>query len=279
MTRSRTAPSATRRSANLSPIQIRAAIPQFQARIGELEALPVQQITTAGDPRVQALEHAIEATASRVYGPDTHEYHRLRETWSLDITPVAGFVYVGPRFGGRRPPIGPSVAERQDGIERGRQRTTALLSREVALLQEQLGEDGSGAPADRAIRAYSNLDLHTEIARAASDLYRDSHYAQAIVAAVIALNDLVRLRSGETLDGTSLMQKVFSPNTPILKFNDMQDQSNKDEQQGFMMMFSGAVAGLRNPRAHKLIKDDPERALEFIAFVSLLAKLLDGAKK
>jgi hypothetical protein len=46
-----------------------------------------------------------------------------------------------------------------------------------------------------------------------------------------------------------------------------------------MMMFSGAVAGLRNPRAHRLIQDDPERALEFIAFVSLLAKLLDAAKK
>jgi hypothetical protein len=28
------------------------------------------------------------------------------------------------------------------------------------------------------------------------------------------------------------------------------------------------IAGLRNPQAHRLIKDDPERALEFIAFVS-----------
>jgi len=46
-----------------------------------------------------------------------------------------------------------------------------------------------------------------------------------------------------------------------------------------MMMFSGAVSGLRNPRAHGFIHDDPERALEFIAFVSLLAKLLDGAKR
>jgi uncharacterized protein (TIGR02391 family) len=64
-----------------------------------------------------------------------------------------------------------------------------------------------------------------------------------------------------------------------LKFNDLADQSERDEQKGFMMLFNGAVAGIRNPRAHKLIKDDPERALEFIAFVSLLAKLLDGAKK
>jgi hypothetical protein len=35
-----------------------------------------------------------------------------------------------------------------------------------------------------------------------------------------------------------------------------------------MMMFSGDVAGLRNPRAHKILKDDPEMALEFIAFIS-----------
>ena len=37
--------------------------------------------------------------------------------------------------------------------------------------------------------------------------------------------------------------------------------------------------GHKHPRAHRLIKDDPERALEFIAFVSLLAKLLDGAPR
>ena len=46
-----------------------------------------------------------------------------------------------------------------------------------------------------------------------------------------------------------------------------------------MMMLSGAVAGLRNPRAHKIIKDDPEMALEFIAYVSLLAKLVDKSTK
>jgi len=63
------------------------------------------------------------------------------------------------------------------------------------------------------------------------------------------------------------------------EFNALADVSDSDEQKGFMMMFSGALAGLRNPRAHKIIKDDPEKALEFIAFVSLLAKLADKAKK
>lgn len=145
-------------------------------------------------------------------------------------------------------------------------------------MKEQLGGYGHAA-ADRAIRAYSNLDLHPEIARAASGLYHDGHYANAIEDAVKALNALVRLRSRIELDGVALMQTAFSPKNPVLRFNDMIDQSDRDEQQGFMMMFAGAVAGLRNPRAHKLIKDDPERALEFIAFVSLLAKLLDGATR
>jgi uncharacterized protein (TIGR02391 family) len=75
------------------------------------------------------------------------------------------------------------------------------------------------------------------------------------------------------------MERVFNPSSPILRFNDLQTQTDRDEQKGFMMLFSGAVSGLRNPRAHAIIQDNPERALEFIAFVSLLAKLLDNAKK
>ncbi len=75
------------------------------------------------------------------------------------------------------------------------------------------------------------------------------------------------------------MEYVFSLKNPILRFNGLSNISEIEEQKGFMMMFCGAVAGLRNPRAHKIIKDDPEMALEFIAYISLLAKLVDKATK
>jgi uncharacterized protein (TIGR02391 family) len=111
-------------------------------------------------------------------------------------------------------------------------------------------------------------------------LFRDGHYANAVEDAVKALNALVRLNSGiDDKDGSQLMELVFSPKNPVLKFNKLGDTSDVDEQKGFMMLFSGAVSGLRNPRAHKIIKDDPEMALEFVAFISLLAKLADQAKK
>jgi uncharacterized protein (TIGR02391 family) len=107
----------------------------------------------------------------------------------------------------------------------------------------------------------------------------DRRYANAPEDAVKALNALVSLRSGLALDGTAIMHKAFSQNAPVLRFNARADQSDRDEQQSFMMMFAGVIAGLRNPRPHKLIKDDPERVLEFIAYISLLAKLLNEATK
>jgi uncharacterized protein (TIGR02391 family) len=148
----------------------------------------------------------------------------------------------------------------------------------IATAIERLTEKLTDADDDRAdgvLRAYQGLDLHPEIARAASKLYQEGHYSTAVEHAVKALNGLVRLRSKLELDGTKLMQQAFSLTKPILKFNALANDSDRDEQQGFMMMFCGAVAGLRNPRAHGFIHDDPERALEFIAYVSLLAKLLD----
>jgi hypothetical protein len=46
-----------------------------------------------------------------------------------------------------------------------------------------------------------------------------------------------------------------------------------------MFLYAGAMLALRNPRAHKLIEDIPEQALEYIGFLSLLAKALDRANK
>jgi uncharacterized protein (TIGR02391 family) len=161
-------------------------------------------------------------------------------------------------------------------------RTQLLQAFGVSFRREDIEKLGGGLipESSTVLRAYQNLDLHPEIARAASQLYKNGHYANAIEDAVKAVNTLVRLRSGrDDLDGTTLMETVFSLKNPILRFNDLADESDRNEQKGFMQMFAGAVAGLRNPRAHRLIKDDAERALEFIAYVSLLAKLLDGATK
>lgn len=112
------------------------------------------------------------------------------------------------------------------------------------------------------------------------DLYRDGHYRQAVLDAAIALENYVRERSREhSLSGTKLMSTVFSANKPILRFNDLVDQTDRDEQEGLMHLFMGAALALRNSRAHSLFDDSPEEALDYVAFLSMLALRLDAAER
>jgi uncharacterized protein (TIGR02391 family) len=91
---------------------------------------------------------------------------------------------------------------------------------------------------------------------------------------------LVNLYSGrEDLDGTDLMFKVFSPKDPMLRFSNLQTDSERSEQQGMMYLFAGVMLSIRNPRAHGLKDDNPEKALEQISLISYLAKSLDSTMK
>ncbi|MBR0716426.1 TIGR02391 family protein [Bradyrhizobium liaoningense] len=250
--------------AQLSIEQLRAALPKLERRLTEFKGLDYGSLTDENEDRVLGgLRRKLDDTLMEIYGADTTDYHRY-SVHSLDDTPMS--------LGGGWP----SVRSRIPDIKSAVDRAIGNIETAIEITKERIGDAGGDA-ASKAVRAYAGLDLHPEIARAASKLYTDGHYANAVEAAVKRLNGLVRLRSDLEVDGTSLMERAFSPSNPILKFNDLSDQSDRDEQKGFMMMFSGAVSGLRNPRAHGFINDDPERALEFIAFVSLLAKLLDGA--
>jgi uncharacterized protein (TIGR02391 family) len=252
--------------ANLSAMQMQEAIPRIRRRIAEVEAFDPSTVNDRSDPRVSALENKLETLLDGVFGPGTIEHNRHR--YNATTIDRAGInMYGTPHH------------EVIEGLHRGKSSVIHHLNEIISQFEEELGDRGATSEG-QALRAYQNLDLHPEIQRAAGQLYQDGHYANAIEDAVKALNALVRLRSGEDAkDGMALMEFVFSPKNPILKFNALADQSDIDEQKGFMMMFSGAVAGLRNPRAHRIIKDDPESALEFIAFISLLAKLVEKAKK
>jgi uncharacterized protein (TIGR02391 family) len=244
--------------AYISLAEIPTALRKLTRRLDELRNLEEPKPDTDFVGLSRLIADRINITIEEVFGDDTAEARRFQVDRLSFLTNVP--------------------SKRVEEFCRGRDRAIAVIEAAIEWLKEKLAdaeEDATG----KTLRAYEGLDLHPKIVGAASKLYRDGHYSTAVEHAVKALNDLVRLRCGLKLDGMPLMQQAFSPKNPILKFNDLSNKSDEDEQTGFMMMFSGAVAGLRNPRAHGFIHDDPERALEFIAFVSLLAKLLDEAKR
>lgn len=256
-----------KRSVSLSITEVQAATPKIRRRLQELMALNLGQLDNeTGGHILDSQVQKINATLREIYGVNTVEY----DEYSVEtFRPVFMVYYEGMDI---------SIRGNIDTVREKVGAGTAKLKTLLEILEEQGGGDDRDVIA-KTIRAYGGLDLHPEISRASSSLYHDGHYSNAVEAAVKALNGLVRLRSGLEQDGSTLMERAFNPSNPALRFNGLQDQSDKDEQKGFMYMFAGAVSGLRNPRAHGFIQDDPERALEFIAFVSLLAKLLDEAKR
>jgi uncharacterized protein (TIGR02391 family) len=133
---------------------------------------------------------------------------------------------------------------------------------------------GTGA----AVRKTGNLEalpLNPRIRDVCLDLYRDGHYASAVLEASKALINYVKEKSRrDDLDGADLMRTVFTAKRPILSFD-----TDEGDQEGVMHLFEGAVLAIRNPRGHDFPDDTPERAQEYISFISLLANLVQEARR
>lgn len=251
-------------SANLSAEDMRAAIPKLERRIRDLEEFDPNSMTQRGDPRLGAIESKLEDTISEVFGNGTVEYARFQPR-RLDMAGI---------FMGHPTPM-PDVIR---SVCNSKEREILNLRTIIDLFNEKLS-DGGESPSSRAKRSFAELSLHPEIIRACSKLFSDGHYAEAVEAACKVLDLMVKMRSMRSdPSGTELMQLVFSQKAPVLKFNDQSNDSEKSEQQGMMFLFSGAMLAIRNPRAHGLVKDHPESALEYISFISMLAKSLDRAE-
>lgn len=120
--------------------------------------------------------------------------------------------------------------------------------------------------------------LHPKIKEHCLKLYRDKHYSDAILTAYkIVFNEIKHITNINNLDGKRLIEKAFSLNQPIIKLNELESQSDRDEQLGFMFLYTGATVGIRNPKAHDLVvQDDKMKTLAYLSFASLLLDRLDN---
>lgn len=129
------------------------------------------------------------------------------------------------------------------------------------------------------VRRLSIENLHEEVIRSSSDLFADGHYEAAVSEAFKSIEVRVRTITGSTQSGVKLMGEAFGGSEPRVSVANGVGQSGKDEQEGFGALFRGSMLGVRNPRAHDLFRpQDPQQALEYLGFASLLHRQLDGAE-
>lgn len=156
----------------------------------------------------------------------------------------------------------------------------------AASFQQEADEIGLGQPRHQdgqidkrrrdLVEFFDELITSKEICDVSRTLFCDQHYARAVEEAFKCLNNLTKKKSGLTgKDGADLMNQVFSANNPILRLNKFGSKSEKDEQLGYMQIYSGVMTGIRNPRAHEHdLRDDPKVALELLVLANhLMCKL------
>ena len=210
------------------------------------------------DPKGEVWKNSTVNLLNQTFGQPNGEMHKNTRDFS--------YANSGPIF----------VNMEDDEIQASHDATTtlrkALLLGFVEQLQDLAPPSVSTAP-DQYI-------FHSEIERVSGGLYRDGHYKQAALEAYIRVIDQVKAVSRRPEDGDSLMNKAFGADKqpPIIQFNTLTTDAERDEQRGIMYLFKGIV-GLRNSKAHSnRLFNDPSRAHEYLALTSLLMRLLEIAQ-
>jgi predicted nucleotide-binding protein len=146
----------------LSPSQMRIAITKFQRRIKELQEFDPSSIQSRSDPKIKALEIAIDEALSDTFGHQTPEYNRYTRATNLDRAPV-NLAYPTP------------LAEVIQGLAEGKEQANVILTQAIKSLEEKLADasktdvtaNTSVEPASRDIFIVHGRDgpAKTEVAR------------------------------------------------------------------------------------------------------------------
>ena len=134
-------------------------------------------------------------------------------------------------------------------------------------------------PRVASVRRLSFENLHAEVQVAAGALFADGQFEAAVQEAFKSVDKRVQKMSRIDKSGVALMGEALRASSPLIDVAVHDGKSGQDERQGFEAIFRGAMLGIRNPGAHELFKEgDPQQALEYLGFASLLHRRLDTAK-
>jgi uncharacterized protein (TIGR02391 family) len=126
--------------------------------------------------------------------------------------------------------------------------------------------------------AFGDL-LHPAVKDAALGHFTDGDYRNAVLDSVIAVFDLIKRRTCLDRDGETLINEAFSLEHPKLIFSDLDSESGRSDQKGFIQILKGVFQGIRNPKAHTLDHDlDATSAAQYMVLASALARRVSEAK-
>ena len=129
---------------------------------------------------------------------------------------------------------------------------------------------------------FDSLITNPEIRLVSENSFKAHSFRTAVFDSYVKLEEMIKEKTnfpkdnkGRELIGVGLMHKVFDVKNPLLLWNPLRTQAERDEIEGFKYIFAGAMLGIKNPISHQVEYQDPWRALNHIILANYLAYLVD----
>lgn len=125
-----------------------------------------------------------------------------------------------------------------------------------------------------------NLQTHIPVALwdAIRVAYEAENYSHAVLEATYFISSLLRERAGVDGDGSALIGQALGGESPKLRLNALQTESDRNVQKGYEQVLRGIYIGIRNPRSHEPTHDTQETADSIICFLGHLVNVLSASK-
>ena len=98
-----------------------------------------------------------------------------------------------------------------------------------------------------------NLQTHisSDLWLAISNTYEAENYNHAVLDAMHYLSSFLREKTGVDGDGASLVGQALGGDSPRLRINKLQTETERSVQRGIEQILRGLYLGIRNPRSHE----------------------------
>lgn len=136
----------------------------------------------------------------------------------------------------------------------------------------------------KANRFKSKLEqrnTHTKIYEYCKAELLAENYFHSVFEATKSVAETIRQRTGLTQDGGELIDLAFSIRNPLIKINNLSNETEESEQKGFGNLIKGVFGMFRNTTAHapKIIWEINENdALDIMSTISLIHRKLEMSK-
>lgn len=109
--------------------------------------------------------------------------------------------------------------------------------------------------------------------------YQSGNYSHAVLDAMHFLSNFLREKSGVDGDGATLVGQALGGDSPRLRINKLQTETERNEQRGIESILRGMYQAIRNPRSHEQVEDSQETTDAIIVFVNYLLGVIEKSEE